>query len=292
MKTIFDVIACPVCSGPLRIKEKSLVCGAGHSFDIASSGYVNLLPPGRKNNAVTGDRRDLVRARTRFLGTGLYDAVSDAAAELVLLAADGGEPVFADFGCGEGYHTCRIAQRVRSSRGSVVAVGIDASKYAAEAGAKRAAGRGFSSFSSESGENALSFVAGNFFTPPIAEDSLSCVVSMFAPVAYDACLSTLHRDGAIVVVFPGPDHLIEIREKIYPEVRREERSLDPPPEFREAEKRQTKYSARLAGEEELSDLLGMTPFFCRIPVSAKERVLSSGLRDVTVDVTSVLLVRR
>jgi len=288
METIFDVVVCPVCSGALHPRDKSLVCEAGHTFDIASSGYVNLLPPGRKNNAVTGDRRDLVRARSAFLSTGLYDAVSDGAADLVL-SFIGDDPVFADFGCGEGYHTCRTADRVREKLGSVLAVGVDASKYAAEAGAKRAKRAGFSSFE-RSGDCSLSFVAGNFFTPPIADGSLSCVLSMFAPVAYDACRRTLRAGGALVVLYPGPDHLIELRRAIYPEVRREERSLDAPPFLREVDKKEIKYSARLESEEQLADLLGMTPFFCRVPGSAKERVLSSGLREVTVDVTAAALI--
>ena len=290
MKTVFDVLRCPVCSSVLALSGRSLVCGARHTFDIASSGYVNLLPPGRKNNAVTGDRRDLVRARSSFLATGRYDAVSDAAADLVLQALADREPVFSDFGCGEGYHTCRIAQKVRSSLGDVVAVGIDASKYAAETGAKRAAKVGFSSFS-EGGGGTLCFTAGNFFTPPVRDGSLSCVVSMFAPVAYDACSRALCNGGALVVVYPGRDHLIEIREEIYPEVKRTERSLDPPSGFRIAEKTEKKYKAILRDGDELRDLLGMTPFFCRVPDPAKERVLNSKLRAVTVDVSAALIIR-
>ncbi len=290
MSCVFDVIACPVCSGRLFTREKSLVCEAGHTFDTASSGYVNLLPPGRKNNAVTGDRKDLVRARSRFLGTGLYDAVSDAAAELVLSALRGKEPVLADFGCGEGYHTFRIASDVAENLGGVTAVGIDASKYAAEAGAKRAKRGGFSSFS-ETGGRELCFVAGNYFTPPVRENSLSCVVSMFAPIAYGACLRALRSDGALVALFPGPDHLIELREAIYPEVKKEERSLDVPRGFRTAEKTEKKYKASLGGAEVLGDLLGMTPFGCRVPEAAKERAFDSGLGTVTVDVCAVLLER-
>ncbi len=72
-------------------------------------------------------------------------------------------------------------------------------------------------------------------------------------------------------------------------MKRSGRALDPPEGFREAEKTDTKYKARLDGEETLGDLLGMTPFGCRVPETAKNRLFGSGLRDVTVDVRAVLL---
>ena len=35
-------LRCPVCAGPLRHEERRLACSAGHAFDIARHGYVNL----------------------------------------------------------------------------------------------------------------------------------------------------------------------------------------------------------------------------------------------------------
>ena len=34
---------CPVCGEKLEISGKSYVCSNGHCFDLAKSGYVNLL---------------------------------------------------------------------------------------------------------------------------------------------------------------------------------------------------------------------------------------------------------
>lgn len=36
-------LTCPVCGGVLHREERSLRCGAGHCYDIARQGYVNLL---------------------------------------------------------------------------------------------------------------------------------------------------------------------------------------------------------------------------------------------------------
>ena len=43
---------CPVCGEKLSENGRSLVCKKGHSFDLAKSGYVNLLPVSRKRTRI------------------------------------------------------------------------------------------------------------------------------------------------------------------------------------------------------------------------------------------------
>lgn len=38
-----QVLVCPVCGGALLRTERQYTCPAGHSFDVAKEGYVNLL---------------------------------------------------------------------------------------------------------------------------------------------------------------------------------------------------------------------------------------------------------
>lgn len=46
-------LLCPVCGGRLVRKEKAWRCENHHCFDVARSGYVNLLPPsGVRENAM------------------------------------------------------------------------------------------------------------------------------------------------------------------------------------------------------------------------------------------------
>jgi 23S rRNA (guanine745-N1)-methyltransferase len=63
---MYNLLFCPICRGALTLENKSLKCGNGHSFDIAKSGYVNLLKPGKKNNAKAGDSKEMINARTDF----------------------------------------------------------------------------------------------------------------------------------------------------------------------------------------------------------------------------------
>lgn len=46
---------CPVCRKPLQKGEKFYICSQNHSYDIASSGYVNLLLANRKHSAYPED---------------------------------------------------------------------------------------------------------------------------------------------------------------------------------------------------------------------------------------------
>ena len=42
------LLACPVCRLPLELHGTSLACEAGHRFDLARQGYVNLLRGSKK----------------------------------------------------------------------------------------------------------------------------------------------------------------------------------------------------------------------------------------------------
>ena len=59
-------LLCPVCGGRLAREKTVWRCESRHSFDVARSGYVNLLPPspaGKRH----GDDKRMVAARTAHL---------------------------------------------------------------------------------------------------------------------------------------------------------------------------------------------------------------------------------
>ncbi len=73
-------LLCPVCGGRLVRKEKAWRCENHHCFDVARSGYVNLLPPSASGKR-HGDDKRMVAARTAFLSRGYYDHLIGAVAE-------------------------------------------------------------------------------------------------------------------------------------------------------------------------------------------------------------------
>lgn len=289
--TIFDYITCPVCGGSLHRDNKSLACDSGHTFDVAKAGYVNLLPPGKEKNAHTGDEKAMVRARVDFLSKDYYALISDSAAQsLADVLKNTPEPIaFADMGCGEGYHTCRIAQRLGEMTGAkVTALGFDASKYAAECASKRARSRGFLPKDGVGAENLSDvqtyFFPANLFHLPVRDHSLDAAVSMFAPIAAEETHRILKKGGFLCVVSSGRDHLIELRRLIYDDVHLSDSLPTVPTGFEEISRSNASYSVNVASREDIESLFVMTPFYYKTTEEGKARLLANDSLVITVDV--------
>ena len=86
------------CHQPLAREERRVVCPRGHAFDIAGSGYINLLQPQERRSKNPGDSLEAVAARRRFLDRGHARPLLQAIQSLAI----GGDVL--DAGCGEGYY--------------------------------------------------------------------------------------------------------------------------------------------------------------------------------------------
>ena len=74
-------VRCPVCGAALAAARPAWRCPAGHSFDVARQGYVNLLPVQQKHSRQPGDSPAQVRARRAFLAEGHYAPLAARVAE-------------------------------------------------------------------------------------------------------------------------------------------------------------------------------------------------------------------
>src|SRR5882672_10604607 len=109
------VLACPVCDAPLTIGANAATCPHAHTFDLARSGYLNLLLSNKKQSAQPGDSPAMLLSRRAFLQGGFYDQMASAANAAVIEAVAGRRETsaaddshVADVGCGEGYFTARL----------------------------------------------------------------------------------------------------------------------------------------------------------------------------------------
>ena len=109
--------------------EKEYACAAGHRFDRAKQGYVNLLQSQRSSARNHGDDREMIAARRDFLELGFYVPLRDLLKEKVYFyTAKNGTII--DAGCGEGWYTEPLCK-------DFSVVGFDISKEALKWAAKR-----------------------------------------------------------------------------------------------------------------------------------------------------------
>jgi len=174
------------CHTPLVIDARRAICERGHSFDIARSGYLNLLQPQDRRSRVPGDSAEAVAARRRFLDRGFAKPLLDAIVEF-MQPIEG--PVL-DVGCGEGYHLGALDGDGRH--------GVDISVAAIDAAAKRYA-------------DCHWIVANADRFLPYADASFRIVDSITARMNSAEFRRVLRDDGRLVIVIPGADDLVELR---------------------------------------------------------------------------------
>ena len=84
------MLLCPVrgCHLGLVREERRMVCPRNHSFDIARSGYINLLQPQDRRAKEPGDTAEAVAARRRLHDQGFTAHQRLAIAEAIAATSD------------------------------------------------------------------------------------------------------------------------------------------------------------------------------------------------------------
>lgn len=268
----FQALACPLDGAFLRRDGATWRCAAGHSFDIASQGYINLLPVQQKRSRDPGDSKEMVAARRRFLNAGFYQPIAAAVSRAALAdLRPGATASCLDAGSGEGYYLRQLAAAATESRQSLAVLGLDISKWAVLSAAKQ--------------DKRPSWVVGSNANLPVLPGSLDRVLCMFGFPVYAEFARVLKPAGLLLQVDAGPDHLRELREIIYPALK-PERSAEPRPPagFVSLSTESVSYSADIVGAEQIADLLAMTPHLYRATAEGRARAAALTALTVTVDV--------
>ena len=273
-----SLLCCPVCSGPLIREEKVYRCARGHSFDRAAKGYVNLLADSGRGSKVPGDSPEMVRARTAFLDGGYYGCLRQALAGLCAdLLGNNGQNLHSviDTGCGEGYYTLGIYQRLCQSGFVPQMAGFDLSRAAL----RHAAGRC----------REIEYAVASLFRLPLAPQSIGLLTDVYAPVAPEEFRRVLAPGGFAVVAAPGADHLWGMKKVVYDQPYRND---DLPPEmpgFVLADKLSVADSITVPAPR-IPDLFAMTPYFWKSPREGTARLMA--LRELETPISFSLFVFR
>ncbi|GHD12963.1 23S rRNA (guanine(745)-N(1))-methyltransferase [Halioglobus japonicus] len=220
--------------------ERTYRCEAGHCFDEAREGYVNLLPANRKRSREPGDNREMIEARKRVHAAEVYRPLAQ---EIAVRLAEWlpASPRVLDLGCGEGYYSGVLLQRLAD----MSLWGIDIAKPAVRLAAK-AHHRG-------------KFAVASAFAVPLPDASLDGVFTVFAP-ASDAELARLLPPGGLYLnVCPAAGHLWELRQQLYAQPRPHREEVAALPGLVLESQDSVEFAVTLAPEL-LEDLVAMTPY--------------------------------
>jgi 23S rRNA (guanine745-N1)-methyltransferase len=235
---------CPLCKGHFSLQNNTQVCENNHHFDIAKEGYLNLLPVNAKNSKNPGDNKEMMMARRRFLNSGGYLPLVEKLSTLLnKLLIGKTEATLLDLGCGEGYYTNFLADRLPKS--SIINA-LDISKVAIRYAAKR--------------YKKINFCVASAYDVPLPNNSLDALLRIYAPSFDSELLRLIKPNGYLITVTPAPRHLFELREKIYQQVNAHLSENEAPIGFMKVEQVMLNYPLKINDQQILKDLIQMTPF--------------------------------
>jgi 23S rRNA (guanine745-N1)-methyltransferase len=191
-------LACTVrdCAAPLGQRGDAFVCRRGHSYDIARSGYLNLLQPQDRRSRSAGDNKAAIEARARLLASGVGRTILNEFVERAVALDLPEDALAVDLGSGGG-----DALNAISTLSSIAGIGIDLSTAAAEFAARRFP--------------ALTWVVANADRRvPLLDESVDLVLSLHGRRNPSECARVLTRLGFLLVAVPAYDDLIELRASV------------------------------------------------------------------------------
>lgn len=246
-----SIFICPVCNEKLAISGKSYVCPKNHCFDIAKSGYVNLLSS--KHGTVHGDNKFMLRARRDFLEKGYYKPLCDAVCNTVKKYAENGG-ILLDAGCGEGYYT----SAVRTENRLLSVFGIDISKDAVDMATKK--------------YRNISFLVASAFHIPVQSACCDILLTMFAPYCKEEYLRVLKSDGIMIMAIPSVNHLWELKKAVYDTPYRNDVKPYELDGFSYIGTEHINFTMKIDNKADIQSLFSMTPYYYRTGKSEQERL--------------------
>ncbi len=250
-------LICPLCALPLSENPQGLACSNRHQFDRAKEGYFNLLPVHYKNSREPGDARQQLIARREFLTAGYFLPLADALKKII--SSDVG--TLLDIGCGEGYFTRLLHEHCASAD----VYGLDISKAGIRLAAKH-------------NKQSLAYVVASSHSLPLADASMDVITRIYAPSKDEELFRVLNPSGKLIIVTPGEQHLLALRQKIYQTIRPHPKPVEPQG-FKSFRQDSVSFSVAVPSGDLAAALLAMTPFAWKLNPERLQLFINEGLVD-------------
>ena len=252
---------CPVCNEVLNQIDKSYKCLNGHCFDVNKKGFVNLLLANQSHSENPGDSKEMIDARTSFLDKGYYDNLRDKLFEIIshLMPSEG---VFCDLACGEGYYTHHLHKLLNIDK-KVSTFGVDLSKFGI--------GECTRKMRVEQVKN-INYCIGNLMYLPYVNECMDVVLNCFAPFFEQEFARIIKKSGYFIRVLPNVDHMLELKEILYKEVKLNELKETNLTEFKLVKEYDLRYQKEFKDNLDLLHLFMMTPLYYKSSLKVLETI--------------------
>ena len=255
------ILRCPVCGGALDFRGKAMRCPAGHAFDLAREGYVNLLRSTRSGDRM-GDSKESARSRRDFLSKGYYRPLRDALCGIFA----GQRGTVLDICCGEGYYTAALGENP-----ALRVYGFDLSKEMIRLAARRG--------------GATYFVA-NLAAIPVADGSVDAATQIFAPFHEPEFARVLRSGGRLYSVTPGSRHLWALKERLYDAPYPNDEALPAVKLLRCVGRRKISAVITLESPEDIETVFRMTPYYYH--TSQRDRDKLNALASLRTEIEFII----
>lgn len=274
-------LTCPVCKALLTQRERNLRCENNHSFDAAKQGYWNLLLAHKKRSKDPGDNAAMVLGRREFLAQDFYQPLSERINQLAVASVKQlSQPHILDMGCGEGYYTVRLHKALSEAGIKANTTGLDISKHAVKAACQR--------------NKHITWLVASGADIPLPDNCLDLQLVLFSRLMPEAFAKPMKQGAHLLVAWTGEQHLIELRQLIYKEIKESHfspvKTLEA--QFELMQQDNVNYTFTLESSEQIATLLAMTPHSQRLSVEAQERICQQSRLSLTLDVNLGLFTRR
>lgn len=250
-------LICPLCALPLSENLQGLTCFNRHQYDRAKEGYFNLLPVHYKNSREPGDAKQQLIARRAFLTAGYFLPLVAALKEIIRPSVGS----ILDIGCGEGYFTRLLYEHCTSAE----VYGLDISKAGVRLAAKREL------------QN-LTYMVASSHSLPLADASMDVITRIYAPSKDEELFRVLKPRGQLIIVTPGEQHLLSLRQKIYQTIKPHPKPVAPKG-FNELKQDTIAFPLFVPAGDMTAALLSMTPFVWKLSPSLLQLLIKEGFND-------------
>jgi len=213
----------------------------------------------------------MISARRNFLELGFYDPLIEQLKTIIKedFTFDNNHFMALDAGCGEGYYSEKVMNNIPGLSSQII--GTDISKYAVKNAAKKY-------------KDNFYFVS-SVFNLPVATESIDLILSIFSPIHPEGFKRILNKDGYVIVVSPGENHLKELAELIYDNFREHESNLieKMTPTLQHHATKKATFNIHITKVEDLLILLKMTPYYWKTTEEKLANIENCNYINITCD---------